>query len=196
MALAGSTLVAATAAGPADIVVRSPGSGTVQAMAIKRQESVEAQVSSILTTLRSDIASPLASIKSMIAAGDVSLEEITPHFEAVTGSLTSAAGSITAISPVSLPKLLARQTNDELANLIAGIINDIADALQGLVGDLKTIRLLSGLLFGLDTALNQVLVGLGILLKGVLNLVAQLLVNVAALLRNLAFGLSLGTLGL
>ncbi|KAH7316375.1 hypothetical protein B0J17DRAFT_751033 [Rhizoctonia solani] len=59
-----------------------------------------------------------------------------------------------------------------------------------------TIPLLGGLLAGVDTSLNQVLLGLSILLQGVLRLVANLLISVAQLLRNLALGLSLGTLGL
>ena len=48
------------------------------------------------------------------------------------------------------------------------------DAVQDLVDQLGDIALLAGLLAGIDVALNQVLIGLGILLKGVLNLVAQL----------------------
>ena len=99
---------------------------------------------------------------------------MTPYFTDLTGSLNTAATSIAAIPAVSLPALLARQTGDELADLLSGIINDIVDAVQGLVGNLEGIALLAGLLAGVDVALNQVLIGLGILLKGVLNLVAQL----------------------
>ncbi|PVF97294.1 hypothetical protein CPB86DRAFT_707364 [Serendipita vermifera] len=194
-ALAGSTIVSAIA--PGAVVARSPNSGAVAAYAVKRQETVESQVQTILQTLRSDIAPTLASIKTASANDDVTIEELTPLFADLTGSLDTAAASLATINPVTLARSLAsRQTNDELANLIAGIVNDIADALQGLVARLATIPLLAGLLAGVDTSLNQVLLGLGILLQGVLRLVANLLSNVAQLLRNLAFGLSLGTLGL
>lgn len=159
-------------------------------MMVKRDN---ADISGILTTLKTDLAGPLAGITALTLSGNVTEQNITPLLNSVTASLNTAATSLSGLSPSDLRK---RQTDDELANLVAGIINDIAKALQGLEANLATIPLLAGLLSGIDVALNQVLLGLGILLKGVLNLVAQLLVNVAALLRNLAFGLSLGTLGL
>jgi hypothetical protein len=48
------------------------------------------------------------------------------------------------------------------------------DALDGLLGFAVTIPLLGGLLAGVDLSLNQVLLGLSILLQGVLRLVANL----------------------
>lgn len=48
------------------------------------------------------------------------------------------------------------------------------DALDGLVADLATIPLLSGLLAGVDVALSRLLSSLELLLAQVLLLVAQL----------------------
>jgi hypothetical protein len=100
-------------------------------------------------------------LESTQASGNYTIDDMTPLFADLTGSLDAAAASLATISPITVVRSLAsRQTNDELANLIAGIVNDIADALQGLVGDLATIPLLAGLLAGVDTSLNQVCVRL------------------------------------
>ena len=57
-----------------------------------------------------------------------------------------------------------------------GNIQDITNALDSLLDTASTIPALGGLLVGIDTSLNQVLLGLEILLAGVLNLVANLYV--------------------
>jgi hypothetical protein len=52
----------------------------------------------------------------------------------------------------------------------------VTNALDGLLADASSIPALGGLLAGVDTSLNQVLLGLEVLLAGVLNLVANLYV--------------------
>ncbi|PPQ87526.1 hypothetical protein CVT25_008531 [Psilocybe cyanescens] len=76
----------------------------------------------------------------------------------------------------------------QLAQDITNTLGNAQTAVPGLAG------IIAG--FGLDAALNQILVGLEILLAGVLNLVAGLLVDVAGILSGLALGLVLATLGL
>jgi len=191
-ALAGSTLVSAMAAAPVE--ARAPGSGAVEALAIKRQETTEAQVSDVITNLRTTIAPTLASFKSLIAAGDFSEADVTPLFSDLTGAIDAATSSLSSISPAA--RLRARQSTSDIATAVAGLLTDITGALDGILGNLSTLPLVGGLLGGLDTSLNQLLKGLEGLLAGLLNLVAQLLVNVAALLRQLALGLTLGSLGL
>ncbi|KAF8601262.1 hypothetical protein BDV93DRAFT_545940 [Ceratobasidium sp. AG-I] len=160
-------------------------------MMVKRDNA--AAIYEVLNTLKTEVAVHTSTIRQLSASNTTTQEDAVAPLTGITTALNKAAASLTTI-PAS--ELLKRQTGDELADPLSGIINDIVDALQGLVDNLGDIALLAGLLTGIDVALNQVLIGLGILLKGVLNLVAQLLVNIAALLRNLAFGLSLGTLGL
>ncbi|KAJ7640906.1 hypothetical protein B0H17DRAFT_1216469 [Mycena rosella] len=74
------------------------------------------------------------------------------------------------------------QSNDDIANLVAGILTDVTTALDGLLGTASTIPGLGRLLGGLDVSLNQVLLGFETLLAGVLSLVAAFLVDVAGLL--------------
>lgn len=64
-ALAGSTVVSAMAAAPV-VEARAPGSGAVEALAIKRQESTEAQVTDILNNLATTIAPTLASFSKFL----------------------------------------------------------------------------------------------------------------------------------
>jgi len=191
-ALAGSTIVSAMAAGPVE--ARAPGSGAVEAIAIKRQESTETQVTDIISNLRTTIAPTLTSFKTLIAAGDFSEDDVTPLFSDLTGAIDAATSSLSSITPAA--RLRARQDTSGVATAVAGLLEDITGALDGIIGSLATIPALGGLLGGLDTALNQLLHGLEGLLAGLLNLVAQLLVNVAALLRQLALGLTLASLGL
>jgi hypothetical protein len=56
-------------------------------------------------------------------------------------------------------------------------MQDITNALNGLLGTASTIPGLGGLLAGVDVALNQVLLGLEVVLAGVLSLVASLCVT-------------------
>jgi len=51
---------------------------------------------------------------------------------------------------------MARQTDSDIANLVAGIITSIATTLNALVPSLATLPLLGGLLSSLDASLNQV----------------------------------------
>jgi len=62
VALAGSTLVSAIAGGP--IIARSPGSGAVEAIAAKRQDSTESQVMDVMTTLKNTVDPILTSIST------------------------------------------------------------------------------------------------------------------------------------
>jgi hypothetical protein len=63
-ALAGSTIVSAMAAGPVE--ARAPGSGAVEALAVKRQDSTETQVTDVISNLRTTIAPTLASFSESL----------------------------------------------------------------------------------------------------------------------------------
>ncbi|KAJ7872481.1 hypothetical protein B0H14DRAFT_3860354 [Mycena olivaceomarginata] len=141
---------------------------------------------------------------SFVSAGVVvekrsSTADIQTVFNTLKGSTDSILPQITALSSggnASDDTARKRQSDDDIANLVAGILTDVTNALDGLLADASSIPALGGLLAGVDTSLNQVLLGLEVLLAGVLNLVANLLVDVAGLLRSLALGLTLATLGL
>ncbi|KAJ7439111.1 hypothetical protein FB451DRAFT_1447434 [Mycena latifolia] len=177
--LLASTFVAASPAAPL------PGS-------VEKRAST-ADIQTVLTTLQTSTGSILPQIDAVVANGTATDATVTPLINELTAALDTATASLAALPATTGSK---RQSDDDIANLVAGIITDIANALEGLLGTATTIPGLGGLLAGVDTSLNQVLVGLETLLAGVLNLVANLLVDVAGLLRSLALGLTLATLGL
>ncbi|KZT34423.1 hypothetical protein SISSUDRAFT_1065332 [Sistotremastrum suecicum HHB10207 ss-3] len=150
-----------------------------------------ADVEGILTTLKTQVDSVLPSIKSLIASERVTEAALTPLVGELTTAVNAAKTSLSALSgPVT-------EDAEDVAEIIAGVISDIATALNGLpavAGDIN----LGSILSSLDTALNQVLLGLDILLAGVLNLVSAPLVDVAGILSGLGLTLGgiLGGLGL
>lgn len=66
VALAGTALLSSVVAEPVDFVVRSPGSGSLAAVAQKRVDTVEAQVFGVFTTLKSDIDPHLSTISAYL----------------------------------------------------------------------------------------------------------------------------------
>ncbi|ESK91183.1 sc15 protein [Moniliophthora roreri MCA 2997] len=152
-----------------------------------------ADIQTVLTTLKGQTDTILPQITDLSNSGNASDETVTPLFNQLTTALDTATASLAELEPSSSRK---RQSDDDIANLVAGIVTDITNALSGLTAQAAAIPTLGVLLAGVDTSLAQVLSGLEILLAGVLRLVANLLVDVAALLRSLAFGLTLAALGL
>jgi hypothetical protein len=94
---------------------------------------------------------------TVVSSGVITGDAVYPLVEQVTAALDAASASLAAIEPgTSLSSLMARQTNDEVANLVAGIVKSIATTLNALLPSLSTLPLLGGLLTGVDTSLNQV----------------------------------------
>ncbi|KAK1227132.1 hypothetical protein PQX77_009872 [Marasmius sp. AFHP31] len=152
-----------------------------------------ADVMEVFQTLKASTDSILPQIDELTSSGTANDDNVTPLVNELTAALDQASSSLSTLDSSETRK---RQTDDELANLVASIVENIANTVQGLTASAITIPGLGGLLVGIDTSLAQVLRGLGTLLAGVLRLVANLLSNLATLLRNLALGLTLGSLGL
>ncbi|KAK6980762.1 Sc15 protein [Favolaschia claudopus] len=165
----------------------------VSGAAVVDKRSSTADIETVFNTLKSSTDSILPQINSLVSGGTASDATVTPLINDLTAALDTATASLGELDPVESRK---RQSDDEIANLVAGILTDITNALDGLLGEAASIPTLGVLLAGIDTSLNQVLRGLEQLLAGVLRLVANLLVDVANLLRSLALGLTLATLGL
>ncbi|KAJ7704846.1 hypothetical protein B0H17DRAFT_1126482 [Mycena rosella] len=160
--------------------------------AVEKRAST-ADIETVFNTLKSSTDSILPQITALVSGGNATDDTVTPLINDLTGALDTATASLAALPATTSSK---RQSDDDIANLVAGIITDVTNALDGLLGTASTIPALGGLLAGVDTSLNQVLIGLETLLAGVLTLVANLLVDVAGLLKSLALGLTLATLGL
>ncbi|KAJ7342956.1 hypothetical protein DFH08DRAFT_873864 [Mycena albidolilacea] len=165
----------------------------VSAGVVVEKRSSTADIQTVFNTLKGSTDSILPQITALSSGGNASDDTVTPLINDLTAAFDTATASLAALSPVEARK---RQSDDDIANLVAGILTDVTNALDGLLADASSIPALGGLLASVDTSLNQVILGLEVLLAGVLNLVANLLVDVAGLLRSLALGLTLATLGL
>ncbi|TDL20465.1 hypothetical protein BD410DRAFT_725859 [Rickenella mellea] len=131
-----------------------------------------AAIEAVFTTLKASSDTILPQITSLASGGTATDDTVTPLINDLTAALDTATASLGALDATSILK--KRQSSDDIANLVAGIITDITNALDSLLGTASTIPALGGLLAGVDTSLNQVLKGLEQLLAGVLNLVANL----------------------
>ncbi|KAJ7094727.1 hypothetical protein B0H15DRAFT_136692 [Mycena belliarum] len=166
----------------------------VAASPVLEERQSTADIQTVLATLQSATGAILPQIDALVSGGNATDDTVTPLVTSLTGALDIATAALAVLpAPTGAAK---RQSNDEIAKVVAGLITEITKTLDGLLGSAATIPGLGNLLGGLDASLNQVLKGLERLLAGVLNLVAQLLVDVAKLLRALAFGLTLASLGL
>ncbi|KAJ7202261.1 hypothetical protein B0H12DRAFT_1162815 [Mycena haematopus] len=116
---------------------------------------------------------------------------ITPLISELTAALNTATASLAALGPVSSTK---RQSEDDIANSVAGLVIEITQALDILLLDAAfDVKIL---LAGVDVALHKLLLGLDGVLIGVVSLVAHLLVGVAGVLESLGFTLTIALLGL
>ncbi|PPQ70169.1 hypothetical protein CVT25_011766 [Psilocybe cyanescens] len=144
------------------------------APAEKRSADVS-DVLAVVSTLKTKTNAILPEINALVAQGFANQATLTPLLTNLVASLNTAHTSIAAISSVNADS----GSTSDVANAIAPIVADITNTL----GNAQTaVPGLAGIIagFGLDAALNQILVGLEILLAGVLNLVAGFALAVSA----------------
>ncbi|KZT55871.1 hypothetical protein CALCODRAFT_484405 [Calocera cornea HHB12733] len=169
------------------------GSFVLASPATTKRQADESQISAIVDTLQSTVEAAVGSLNSFDPS-TATLAEIQPYVVDIEDAFSTAASGLSALASSSKRGVAARQTafETELAQLVAGLLTDVATALDGLL----SVEGLGALLPGLDAPLNETLLGLETLLAGVLSLVSALLVDVAGILNSLALGLTLATLGL
>ncbi|GJJ12738.1 hypothetical protein Clacol_006983 [Clathrus columnatus] len=141
----------------------------------KRAIEKRADVSDVLgvvSTLGDATGSILPQINSLISSATATADNITPLLQQLQTALNTAGTSIQNLE--SGFDASTGGSAQDVANGIAPIINDVVTTLS----DLQALNtgvfgpLIASL--GLDAALNTILVGLGVLLAGVLELVAAL----------------------
>ncbi|KAH8115047.1 hypothetical protein DFH11DRAFT_1762324 [Phellopilus nigrolimitatus] len=160
-------------------------------LGVRSSDSSSATVSSVFTTLKSQADAVLPQFSSLVASGNATSSTVTPLVNQLVSALNTAHGSLTAAPAGS--RLVKRQSDDAIAAQIAGVVSDIANGLNPIIG---VVPGLDVILLGLDTALDEVLISVGVLLEGILVLVSSLLVDVAVILQGLGLGVVLGLLGL
>ncbi|KAJ7511207.1 hypothetical protein B0H11DRAFT_2386886 [Mycena galericulata] len=168
----------------------SPAPAPAGLAVVDKRASVSS-VEDVITTLQSSTGSILPQINALVSGGTASDANVTPLIGELTAAINTATSSLS-----SLPASSKRQTNQEVANNVAGIITEISTSFNGLHGFHPPIPALAELIISIDVALHELLVGLDIVLAGVLTLVAGLLTGVAILLQELGLGLVIGLLGL
>ncbi|KAL5533857.1 hypothetical protein ACEPAG_317 [Sanghuangporus baumii] len=149
-----------------------------------------ASVQNVVTTLKSKTDQIVPQIKSAAANPQANSATITPLINELVSALNTAHSSLNQGGAI---KLKSRQTQEEVATTVAGVITEIAGAVKlipfGFPG-------LSGLLVSLDVALSGLLTGLDVAVVGLGATVGSLLGGVGGLLGSLGLGLTLGLLGL
>jgi len=174
----------------ATLASASPASAPAGLAVVDKRAST-ADVETVFTKLKSSTDSILPQIDALVSGGTASDATVTPLIGKLTAALNTATTSLS-----SLPISSKRQTEDEVATVVAGIINEISTTLDGLSGSATAIPALGTLIIAIDVALEELLVGLDVVLAGVVTLVAGLLTSVAVLLGQLGLGLVIGLLGL
>ncbi|KAJ7676741.1 hypothetical protein DFH06DRAFT_976328 [Mycena polygramma] len=149
----------------------SPAS-TPAGLAVVDKRASTAAVQTVFTKLKSSTDSILPQIDALVTGGKASEATVTP----LIGELTTALNTAT-VSLSSLPPSFKRQTEDEVATLIAGIITEISTTLSGLSGSAAAIPAIGTLIIPIDVALQELLVGLDVVLTGVVTLVSGLCVH-------------------
>ncbi|KAK0459318.1 uncharacterized protein EV420DRAFT_315050 [Desarmillaria tabescens] len=135
-------------------------------------------VSSVLTTLQSELSVILPQIDTLVSSTNASDVTITPLIEDVVSALDNATAS--------LPGLTLSGTQAKILSVANNTVTEIAQTLDGLLSVADDVPSLGGLLSSVETSLGEVL-------SGVLSLVGGILDTVGSLLESLGGGLN-GTL--
>ncbi|KAF5347865.1 hypothetical protein D9758_013813 [Tetrapyrgos nigripes] len=165
------------------------------ALVDNRRAELNITVGSVLNTLQDQVNTILPQIQNLDNANEKTL---SPLIGDLTEALDNAANDLSRIhaSGAKVDSKTRRQSNDDTAKLVAGIVRSITVTLDGVVNAATGLPVAGPLFTGVDKSLNRVLFGVGSLVSGVLKLVAVLLFNVTGLLGSLSFGLTLAALGI
>ncbi|KAF8917159.1 hypothetical protein CPB85DRAFT_1250302 [Mucidula mucida] len=156
------------------------------------QVDVEAEVQTVLSTLKATTDSVLPQITAIV--GNVSEDVITPLLTQVVDALNTATSALGAIEvPVSADVTV---NGDSVAQVLGGIITDVSDTLAPVIDEVLAIPAVKDLIQGtINPLLNTVLTTVDGLLPGVLPVVVGLVGQVTGLLSSLGLGSVVGTLG-
>ncbi|OCF56734.1 hypothetical protein L486_05588 [Kwoniella mangroviensis CBS 10435] len=156
----------------------------------------------VVNELQSAIAGPITTLKTANVSSDDAQTALTSIKSAITDA-TSAIGSATA-SKRDLVAFESRQADDLaiVGSVLAQVIQDIVEAVEGLADDLKGLPLINvhrltlvvkgAIIIDIDFGLNTLLLGVELVLAGVVEILRGLLSGVADLLQSLGNGLLAG----
>ncbi|WVF70996.1 hypothetical protein IAT40_005792 [Kwoniella sp. CBS 6097] len=154
----------------------------------------------VVDALQSAIASPISTLKTP----NVSAEDAAAALTSIKSAITQATADLPTSSATSkrelgsvlaLERALAERQSEDLEKVgavLAEIIKDIIEAVEGLADELKKLPLIGAIIIDIDFGLNNLLLGLQLVLAGVLEILRGLLSGLAGLLQNLGNGLLAG----
>ncbi|KAF8872018.1 hypothetical protein CPB84DRAFT_1899551, partial [Gymnopilus junonius] len=155
---------------------------------IERHAADVSNVLDIVSTLQGSTSSILPQLNTLVLNGQANTVTVTPLINQLVTSLNTASTSFNSLGPIDAS---TSGTQEDVATAFAPIISMSCNyffEVPGLAPLLTTL--------GIDFALDQVLLGLDIVLHGVVHLISVLFIDVGAILHNLAFILTVATLGL
>ncbi|WVQ70543.1 hypothetical protein IAR50_000062 [Cryptococcus sp. DSM 104548] len=142
----------------------------------------------VIKTLQSSVAGPITTLKTANVSSDDAQTALT--------SILDAINTASAAVPTSTTTERALAKRDDLSDVgavLAQVIEDVVNAVEGLVDDLQSLPLIGALITDIDGGLHTLLLGVEVVLEGVTQILQGLLSGINDLLSNLGAGL-LGSL--
>ncbi|KAF7344657.1 Sc15 protein [Mycena venus] len=164
---------------------------------VEKRASISS-IDGVLNTLQGKVGSILPQMETLVSTATVTEANVAPLVLELVLAIDTATTSLSFLR-LGLKK---RQSEQDVANLVAGIVSDVANMFNGVEGSAPSgsgsLPDLSGLLSTVDLALNSLLVSLDGLLAGVLTIVTGLLGvgDVTGILGSLGLTSVLGLLAL
>ncbi|KIY44832.1 hypothetical protein FISHEDRAFT_77243 [Fistulina hepatica ATCC 64428] len=160
------------------------------------QSRSDLDILNALTTLQTTTVPLLAELDSLAALSTATDDTVTPITDQILAALTAATDTVDAISSDDRRRAVkSRQTDGDIATLLATIIEDILDALDSLLPFADSITTLDTINSGLDGQTNTLIGAIDVLVDDLLTALAQLLNDVANIIVTLAWDLTGATLG-
>ncbi|WVQ96968.1 hypothetical protein IAU59_004077 [Kwoniella sp. CBS 9459] len=181
-----------------------PFMGLSMASPVIKENSVLAKRAApvdVVNALQSAIASPISTLKTP----DVSAADAAAALTSIKSAITQATADLPTApaskrdfgGALALERALAERQSEDLeivGAVLAQVIKDILEAVEGLADDLKGLPLIGAIIIDIDFGLDTLLLGLQLVLAGVVEILQGLLSGVAGLLQSLGNGLLAGTL--
>ncbi|KAF9002959.1 hypothetical protein BDQ17DRAFT_1326327 [Cyathus striatus] len=158
---------------------------------VKKREDVS-DVLAVVNTLKASTSAIIPQIDALAASDSTTQDQVSPVFTNLVAALNTASTSLNGLQ--GKVDTSSGGSPSDVANSIAPVYTEITTSLDNFKKHKPQFGFLF-ITFGIDAALNKVLIGLELVVAGVLKLVGVLLFAVGGLLQGLGFVLTFATLG-
>ncbi|ORX34095.1 hypothetical protein BD324DRAFT_683537 [Kockovaella imperatae] len=163
-------------------------------------EDRDINILNIVSNFKQEIDGPVTLIKQGAGSTALTQNNLQEYLTTISNAIGSTTAQVQALQKRDLsemtPEMQKRQADlvNEVGQLLAGVIQEVVEALQVIGADLAGIPIIGNLIASIIPGLNTLLIGVDLVLAGVLLVVQSLLGNVAGLLNGVLGGLGLGGL--